>query len=225
MRVVRAVFILFFVGSGVGFAQRQEAGRAAPIQANYRPYGYRVFTDWQPSNLRVDISPDDAAVFVDKHFAGLANQFSGTFKHLTLHAGPHLIEIRKAGFRSLAVEVSLFPDQNLTLWRTLQPVHDGEDADAEASAPAFEEGAFPPVVQGASGELRFDVTPKETEIYADGFYVGIVDDFNGSQHMMLTQGEHRLVLKREGYETLDFNLSVDSDRTVTYRGVLKKAAR
>jgi hypothetical protein len=131
--------------------------------------------------------------------------------------------VRREGFYSLAVEINLYPGQTVTLSRTLRP--NGEQgAIVEALAPSFEEGAFLPPVNAPSGELRFDVKPKDAEIYADGFYVGLVDDFNGSQHMMLTQGQHHLVLKREGYETVDFNLPVDSDKTVTYRGALKKLA-
>ncbi len=212
MRIIGTLLIMVIASCGTVFAQQ--------------PYGFHVFTDWRPSNLRLDISPDDAQVFVDRHFTGSVSEFGGRFRSLSLHAGPHLIEVRKAGLRSLALEVMLYPDQNVTLSRVMRPAQPGElsGSEAEAIVPAFDEGVFLPAVERRSGELRFDVSQKDAEIYADGFYLGTVDDFNGSQHMMLTQGPHHLVLQREGYETLGFNLSVDSDKTVTYRGALKKPA-
>jgi len=195
----------------------------SPHQAGYPPYGFRVFTDWRQSNVRLDVSPGDARVFVDKEYAGTVDEFSGTFQRLTLPGGPHLVEVRKPGFKSLAIELNLFPDQTITLSQALSPSRgDDESADQEAIAPALEEGAFLPSTDAPSGDLRFDVKPKDAAIYADGFYVGLVNDFNGSQHMMLTQGTHHLVLKRQGYETLDLTLSIDSERPVTYRAVMKK---
>ena len=54
------------------------------------------------------------------------------------------------------------------------------------AAPAFDEGAAPPApaaMAAPPGDVRFDVTPQDAEIQADGFYAGIVDDFNGSVEM------------------------------------------
>ena len=214
MRTIRALLILVFASCGTVFAQQQ-------------PYGIHIFTDWRPSTIRLDISPDDAQVFVDRHFSGPVSQFGGRFKSLSLHAGPHLIEIRKAGLRSLALEVMLYPGQNVTLSRAMRPGGPGElsGSEAEVTVPSFDEGAFLPAADGRSGELRFDVKPKDAEIYADGFYLGIVDDFNGSQHMMLTQGTHHLVLKRDGYQTIEANVTIESDRPLTYRTALAAATR
>ena len=46
---------------------------------------------------------------------------------------------------------------------------------------------------GAS--LRLEVKPKEAEVYVDGFYAGIVDDFDGTfQRLSVTPGEHDIEL-------------------------------
>jgi len=198
-----------------------------PYPHGYPPYGFRVFTDWETSRVRLDVTPDDAQVFVDRYYAGVVDDFDGFFQRLTLHAGPHLIEIRKEGLRPLAVELNLYPGQDVTYRRTMEPSQSG-DVDtppAGSFAPAFEEGAALPPADAPPGDVKFDVTPKEAAIYADGFYVGIVDDFNGSQHMMLTQGKHHLVLMLDGYETHEVDLSIDSENTITYRATLKKLGR
>jgi hypothetical protein len=51
---------------------------------------------------------------------------------------------------------------------------------------------------GAS--LRLEVQPKEAEVYVDGYYAGIVDDFNGTfQRLRVTPGEHEIALHLDGY--------------------------
>jgi len=197
-----------------------------PYPRGYPPYGFRVYTDWETSRVRLEVSPDDAQVFVDNYYAGIVDDFNGMFQRLTLHAGPHLIEIRKEGLRSLGIELNLYPGQDITYRKTMEPSQKEGDAVAVRPLfPAFEEGAVLPPVDAPPGDLKFDVTPKEAAIYADGFYVGIVDDFNGSQHMMLTQGKHHLVLMLDGYETHEIDLSIDSERTITYRATMKKLGR
>jgi hypothetical protein len=160
---------------------------------------------------------------VDGFYAGLVDDFDGVFQHLALRAGPHLIEIRKTGFVSLAIELNLYPGESITYRRTMEP--SGADAEPRVTvpiAPAFEEGATPPTVDLPTGDVRFDVSPKNVEIYADGFYAGIVDDFNGSQHLHFAPGRHHIELKMNGYESVAVEVSIESARSITYRATLKK---
>jgi PEGA domain-containing protein len=196
------------------------------------PYGYppaspwRLYADWETSNVRIDVSPNDASVYVDGYYAGAVDDFDGIFQHLVLRAGLHLIEIRRTGYTTLAVELNLYPGQSVTYRRTMQPssVETGVTAAAHG-APGFEEGAVPPApadLTAPPGEVRFDVTPNDAEIYADGFYVGIVDDFNGSQRLQLPPGRHHVAVKMDGYESIEFDLSIESTRSITYRATLKR---
>lgn len=54
---------------------------------------------------------------------------------------------------------------------------------------------------GAS--VRLDVKPKEAEVYVDGYYAGVVDDFDGVfQRLRVAPGEHEIELYLDGYETV-----------------------
>jgi hypothetical protein len=54
---------------------------------------------------------------------------------------------------------------------------------------------------GAS--VRLEVKPKEAEVYVDGYYAGIVDDFDGVfQRLRVTPGEHEIELYLDGYKTV-----------------------
>jgi hypothetical protein len=181
-----------------------------------------VYADWERASIRLDVSPNDAQVYVDSYFAGVVDDFDGVFQHLILRPGPHLIEMRKNGFTTLVVEVSLYPGQSVTYRRTMEP--SAEPESPPPFAPEFEEGAVTPAPDSNAvpGDVRFDVTPKDAAIYADGFYAGIVDDFNGSQHLVLAPGRHHLSIRLAGYESVDVEVSIDTGRTVTYRASLKK---
>lgn len=51
--------------------------------------------------------------------------------------------------------------------------------------------------------VKFDVVPKDGKIYVDGFYAGLVNDFNGWQHLQLTPGRRYPALRMTGYESIE----------------------
>lgn len=56
-------------------------------------------------------------------------------------------------------------------------------------------------------DVRIIATPKEAAVYVDGFYAGIVDDFDGFfQALPLLAGGHQIVLFLEGYRTVRDNV-------------------
>ena len=53
------------------------------------------------------------------------------------------------------------------------------------------------------GALDLDVSPGRTQIYLDGQYVGIVDQYDGlPSYLLLEQGTYELVFYLDGYRTL-----------------------
>jgi hypothetical protein len=51
--------------------------------------------------------------------------------------------------------------------------------------------------------VRLQVKPSDTQVYVDGYYVGVADDFDGVfKHLPLAPGEHELVLYLKGYKTV-----------------------
>lgn len=50
---------------------------------------------------------------------------------------------------------------------------------------------------------RVQVTPKDAQVYVDGYFAGSVDDFDGMlQRLRVEPGEHEIQLYREGYRTI-----------------------
>jgi len=72
------------------------------------------------------------------------------------------------------------------------------------------------------GSVKLQVTPKQTQVFVDGYYVGIVDDFDGTfQSLNLRPGGHELVLYLEGYRTVrqSFYATVGKTFKVSYQMV------
>ena len=183
------------------------------------PLPESIVAEWATSSIKLDVTPKDAALYVDRYYAGTVDDFSGFFRQLTLPAGPHVVEIRKSGYHTLVIEVDLQPGQTITYKRTMEPVEPSVGASAEAPLPPTEPPAGDPeqFIQ-IPGDVRFDVTPKDAEVYADGYYAGIAADFSGSsQHLVLTPGQHHIQLRARGYETVEFDVMIQPGQTIDYR--------
>lgn len=71
------------------------------------------------------------------------------------------------------------------------------------------------------GGVRLRVDHRDAEVYVDGYYAGVVDDFDGMwQQLRLDDGGYRVEIRKRGYETLVFDVRIQPGRTITYRGEL-----
>ena len=62
--------------------------------------------------------------------------------------------------------------------------------------------------------VRFDVKPNETAVYLDGYYAGVVDDFDGwYQRLYTAPGGHEITLYLEGYRTYTERVYLSPDNT------------
>lgn len=73
------------------------------------------------------------------------------------------------------------------------------------------------------GNLKLKVKPRAAKVYVDGYYVGVVDEFDGAlQKLPLNAGRHHVKVEAEGYETAEFDCTILPEQTVTFQGQLKK---
>jgi len=52
------------------------------------------------------------------------------------------------------------------------------------------------------GAARLEVKPRQTEVFVDGYYAGVVDDFDGFKRLRLEPGEHEVTLYLDGYRPM-----------------------
>ncbi len=82
-----------------------------------------------------------------------------------------------------------------------------------------------PQVNPPSGALRFETIPDAAQVFVDGMYVGVAEDFSSSGRALeLDPGRHRVELRAEGYRAAGFDVLIGSNQITRYRGDLEREA-
>ena len=67
------------------------------------------------------------------------------------------------------------------------------------------------------GSVQIKDAPKHAQVFADNYYAGNVDDFDGVfQHLDLEAGEHHIEIRQEGQPPIAFDVNVQPGETITY---------
>jgi hypothetical protein len=76
-----------------------------------------------------------------------------------------------------------------------------------------------------TGAVRLRVKPVETEVYVNGYYAGVVDDFDGVlQRLHLPGGEHQIALRRAGYQLFTLRVRVRRGETLDIVDEMRRLA-
>jgi PEGA domain len=77
----------------------------------------------------------------------------------------------------------------------------------------------------SAAALRTLVTPRTTEIYIDGYYAGLADDFDGIfQRLYVPAGNHEIELRLDGYEGFAQRIYVARGDTLEVRHQMRPLA-
>ncbi|HET7694564.1 MAG TPA: hypothetical protein VFK57_02575 [Vicinamibacterales bacterium] len=77
---------------------------------------------------------------------------------------------------------------------------------------------YDPIPGRPYGGLRITDAPRWARVFADGYYVGLVNDFDGIfQHLNLEAGPHRIEVEDDNYGAIAFDVFIRPGQTITYR--------
>jgi hypothetical protein len=83
------------------------------------------------------------------------------------------------------------------------------------------QGYYDPTPGRIYGGVRIINASRDAQVFADGYYVGLVDDFDGVfQHMNLEAGEHHIEIQEQGLDPIAFDIVVQPGQTMTLRADL-----
>ena len=71
--------------------------------------------------LRLQVSPRNAQVFVDGGYAGTVDDYDGTFQSLKLESGSYSIRLQAPGYQTIEFDVRITPTQKITYREDLRP--------------------------------------------------------------------------------------------------------
>lgn len=207
----------------------------------YYPYPYGRYQ--AESSLRIDVKPKDAEVFVDGYYAGIVDDFDGTFQRLHVIAGQHRLAIYLAGFHTIERDLYLEPNETTKIHESMQPLAQGEPNDPRptpmmppggaAQPPPQRQPRAPgrrmppppqppappppnvpaPVTEASLGTLVIRVQPDGTEL--------TIDDQRwsapaGDEQLLvqLSEGAHRIEVRKSGYVSYAAQIDIHRGETV-----------
>jgi hypothetical protein len=72
------------------------------------------------------------------------------------------------------------------------------------------------------GGIRLQMNPKEAQVTVDGYFVGVIDDFDGmSQRLALEEGPHKIEITAPGFEPFTLEVNILREQTIKYKGMLR----
>jgi hypothetical protein len=209
----------------------------------YSPYYYSGFYGYSPyyygsrgyraGAVRVLVEPNDARVYVDGYYAGVADDFDGIFQRLHLAPGRHDISLRLDGYRTQNFKLYVPYDHTIKIHHRMvagSPTDVSEEVvgrpedvadagrerdDRYADADEFDDrydddDLGPGNVRGETGTVRLSVRPTDASIYVDGAFRGT----GRIRSLRLPAGRHRIEVVRPGYRTDEREVDVQPGREV-----------
>jgi hypothetical protein len=84
---------------------------------------------------------------------------------------------------------------------------------------------YGPARYETTGAAKLQVTPKQTQVFVDGYFVGTADKFDGAfERLRVEAGEHELEFYLEGYRTAKQPVLFRREGTITIKHVMEPVA-
>ena len=198
--------------------------------------------------VRLQVTPRDAAVYVDGFYAGIVDDFDGVFQGLPLTPGGHTIEIYREGYRTERQSLYLSPNSTMKLHRPLEHLAPGELSEPPVMAPlppAPPEGSYrgpvtvgpmpPPVPRPAppptgpvslertpTGTMQITVQPPTAVVQIDGMSWMSSDGVHFS--IEVPAGTHRVDISAPGFKPFTRDIDVRPGETAPVNVSLSRQA-
>jgi hypothetical protein len=192
----------------------------------YYPYRYDVSAD-----LRTQVTPKDAEVYIDGYLVGTVDDFDGVFQRLRLPLGEHEVTIYKEGYHPFREKMLFRPYESYHIKQSLRPLAPGEAPEPRPAAVQGSQPPGPPIRGGAPGPAPRDrnvpadrnadrfgaisvrVQPADAEVLIDGEKW---DAPAGEPRLLVqvSEGTHRVEIRKEGYRTYTSTIRVRAGETV-----------
>jgi PEGA domain-containing protein len=201
-------------------------------------YGYPYFPVYDDrAQVRLLVTPKEAAVYVDGYYAGIVDDFDGVFQRLPLSPGPHDITVVLDGYRIVHQKLFLTRNKTYKLRYAMQPLAAGEQSEPppvappvpppppgsamlprtprpgqpapELPSPAGAASAFP---ASGFGTLALRVQPVDAEILIDGER-WTPASLGERLLVQVPEGRHHIEIQKPGYGAFSTDITVQRGET------------
>ena len=191
------------------------------------PYPYYPYRYDYTGSARIQVTPRDAEVYVDGYFVGSVDDFDGWLQRLNVELGEHEIAVYHPQYRTYRERVLFRPGATLKIEASLDPLQPGDAPEPKPTPAAPTEPRQAPRTrdpypepratrggdpQSDSGAVAIRVQPRDAEVLIDGERW---EAPSGGERLVvqLSDGEHRVEIRREGYRPFTTTIRVRRGET------------
>ena len=183
------------------------------------PYYYGPYYYDNSASLQLQVTPRQTEVFVDGHFAGVVDNFDGTFQRLHVEPGEHELQLFLAGHKSVTQHIYVQPRGTFRVKYTMEQLGPGEPEPVRPVGTAQEppassrrgpepaaERVATPSPEASSGSVAIRVQPADAVILIDGErWTGNGDD---RLVVQLSPGRHQIEVQKDGYRSFTTEVEI-----------------
>jgi hypothetical protein len=205
------------------------------------PYPYGAYHYDYAGSARLQVKPRQAEVFIDGYHVGVVDNFDGWAQRLRVEPGEHTIEIFLQGHRTYRQNVLFRPGATINFEHVMQPLQPGDPAEVRPTPspsarqrPASHNYAEPPADRAPEprrspprnpsqavvvveprdyGSLAIRVQPMDAQVVVDG--ESWQSPEAGSITLQLSEGNHRIEVRKEGFRTYSADVRVRRGETMS----------
>jgi hypothetical protein len=204
--------------------------RPYPPYGPFGPYGgpYGRFAYEPRADLRIQVTPKQAEVYMDGYLVGIVDDFDGIFQRLRVPLGEHEITIYLNGYRTIREKLLFRPFETYHIKDAMQPLPAGESAEPRpvpsepppSERPRSRSGARIPVPAERRdrnaerfGAVSVRVQPADASVFIDGERW---EAPAGENRLLVevSEGTHRIEIRKDGFKPYSSTISVRSGETV-----------
>lgn len=98
-----------------------EPGKLTTIDVSMQKDPRAQLPSGSAAQVKLDVTPDRAAVFVDGAYAGTPKEFGGVGRAMLIAPGKHTVKIALVGYQDFTTEINPRPKQKITIKTDLVP--------------------------------------------------------------------------------------------------------
>jgi hypothetical protein len=92
-----------------------EPGKKTTLSVSMQKDPKAQFPSGATSEVKLEVTPERAAVFVDDSYVGTPKEFGGLGRAMVIAPGKHHVKIALAGYQDFTTEINLRPGQKITI--------------------------------------------------------------------------------------------------------------
>ena len=204
----RGYYSPYYWGAGWGWGWGASFAWGYPYYYGYPqyPYPYRPYYHYfDPAvDLRLEVTPRDAEVYLDGYLVGVVDNFDGMFQRLRVPYGEHEITIYFNGYRSIQQKMLFRPGESYSIRQVMQPVAAGEPADPRptpsAPPPERDDRGRPPMRGYAEPPMRGEEPPMPGRGQPDTAQPGVAMGDFGSVAIKVQPAGAEIIVDGERWE-------------------------